>query len=199
MRRSVNHLYNVHIRSWDDEDIAGYTELLSDPDAMKFISAGTTRGMTDAANEIATFKKEITEQSWSRWAVSIGLQGSFIGYAGFAQKEYGINFGNRFLKKYWGTPYPFIAIHLALEYGFQHLGFEQIYTLTNIQHHRALEMNRAFLHAPQLAGQVIETPYGPHVKIDLTRERFREIRPANLARIDRFSRRMKTAEHTKLA
>ena len=70
MRRSVNHLHNVHIRSWDDEDIAGYTELLSDPEAMKFISAGTTRDMTAAANEIATFKKEMTDQNWSRWAVS---------------------------------------------------------------------------------------------------------------------------------
>lgn len=199
MRRSVSHLYNVHIRSWDDQDIKGYTELLSDPEAMKFISAGTTRDMAAATNEISTFKKEMADQNWSRWAVSIGLEGSFIGYAGFAKKEYGINFGNRFLRKYWGTPYPFIAIHLALEYGFKHLGFEKIYTLTNIQHHRALEMNRAFLHAPHIAGQVIETPYDPHVKIDLTCERFKEISPANLARIERFSRRMKTAEQTKLA
>lgn len=199
MRRSFSQLHNVHIRSWDDQDIEGYTDLLGDPETMKFISAGTTRGREAAANEISIFTKELTEQNWSRWAVSLGLEGPFIGYAGFAKKDYGVNFGNRFLKKYWGTPYPFIAIHLALEYGFQYLGFEQIYTLTNINHCRALEMNRAFLHMPEVAGEVIDTAYGPHLKIDLTRERFQEITPANLERITRFSRRMKKPEHAKSA
>lgn len=199
MRRSFSQLHNVHIRSWDDQDIEGYTDLLGDPETMKFISAGTTRGREAAANEISIFTKELSEQNWSRWAVSLGLEGPFIGYAGFAKKDYGVNFGNRFLKKYWGTPYPFIAIHLALEYGFQYLGFEQIYTLTNINHYRALEMNRAFLHMPEVAGEVIDTAYGPHLKIDLTRERFQEITPANLERITRFSRRMKKPEHAKSA
>jgi len=199
MRRSFSQLHNVHIRSWDDQDIEGYADLLADPEAMKFISAGTTRGRDAAANEISVFTKELIDQDWSRWAVSLGVEGSFIGYAGFAKKEYGINFGNRFLRKYWGTPYPFIAIHLALEYGFQCLGFEQVYTLTNIHHHRALEMNRAFLHMPAVAGEVIDTAYGPHIKIDLTRERFQEIRLANVERITRFSRRMKKPEHTQSA
>lgn len=199
MRKSFNHLHNVYIRSWDDQDVEGYTELLSDPEAMKFISAGSTRDRAAAINEISTFKKEIAEQNWSRWAVSIGLDGPFIGYAGFSKKEHGINFGNRFLKKYWGTPYPFIAIHLALEYGFLHVGFDRIYTLTNVNHHRALEMNKAFLHMPELTGEVMETAFGPHTKIDLTCERFKEISPANLERINRFSRRIKTAEQKKLA
>ena len=194
MRKSVNHLYNVHLRTWTEEDIDGYTELVSDHQTMKYISSGTTRDRTTAATEIAQFQQEIAEQEWSRWAVSLGLDSPFIGYAGFSRKEHGINFGNRFLKKYWGTPYPFTAIHLALEYGFQHLGFDQIYTLTNVEHHRALEMNRAFLHLPQISGTVLETPFGPHLKVDLTRERFMEISPLNRARIDRFSRRLTRAQ-----
>lgn len=190
MRKSVSHLYNVHIRTWDDSDIDGYSELLGDEQTMKYISAGLTRDRTAAASEIALFQQEIVEQNWSRWAVSLGLNSPFIGYAGFSKKQYGINFGNRFLKNYWGTPYPFTAIHLALEYGFKHLGFDQIYTLTNVEHHRALEMNRAFLHLPQITGTVMETPFGPHLKVDLTRERFMEICPLNRARIERFSRRL---------
>lgn len=190
MRENVNHLYNVYLRTWDQDDIEGYAELLGDPQTMQYISAGTPRNRDAAAAEIARFQQEIAKQGWSRWAVSLGLDSPFIGYAGFAEKEYGINFGNRFLKKYWGSPYPFAAIHLALEHGFLQLGFDQIYTLTNIKHHRALEMNRAFLHLPQISGTVLETPFGPHLKVDLTRERFMEISPLNRARIDRFSRRL---------
>jgi RimJ/RimL family protein N-acetyltransferase len=190
MRQNVNHLYNVYLRTWDQDDIEGYAELLGDPQTMQYISAGTTRNRDTAAAEITRFQQEIAQQGWSRWAVSLGLDSPFIGYAGFAEKEYGINFGNRFLKKYWGSPYPFTAIHLALEHGFLQLGFDQIYTLTNIKHHRALEMNRAFLHLPEISGTVMETPFGPHLKVDLTRERFMEISPLNRARIDRFSRRL---------
>lgn len=194
MQQSVNHLYNVHLRTWDQNDIEGYAELLSDPQTMQYISAGTTRDRTAAAAEIEGFQQEIAQQGWSRWAVSLGLDSPFIGYAGFCEKEYGINFGNRFLKKYWGTPYPFTAIHLALEHGFLRLGFDQIYTLTNVKHQRALEMNRAFLHLPHISGTVIETPFGPHLKVDLTRERFMEISPLNRARIDRFSSRLNRSQ-----
>ena len=35
MRRSFSQLHNVHIRSWDDQDIEGYADLLADPEAMK--------------------------------------------------------------------------------------------------------------------------------------------------------------------
>ena len=196
MRQNVNHLYNVYLRTWDQDDIEGYAELLGDPQTMQYISAGTTRNRDTAAAEIARFQQEIAQQGWSRWAVSLGLDSPFIGYAGFAEKEYGITFGNRFLKKYWGSPYPFTAIHLALEHGFLKLGFDQIYTLTNIKHHRALEMNRAFLHLPEISGTVMETPFGPHLKVDLTRERFMEISPLNRARIDRFSRRLTRSHAT---
>ena len=196
MRQNVNHLYNVYLRTWDQDDIEGYAELLGDPQTMQYISAGTTRNRDTAAAEIARFQQEIAQQGWSRWAVSLGLDSPFIGYAGFAEKEYGINFGNRFLKKYWGSPNPFTAIHLALEHGFLKLGFDQIYTLTNIKHHRALEMNRAFLHLPEISGTVMETPFGPHLKVDLTRERFMEISPLNRARIDRFSRRLTRSHAT---
>lgn len=83
-----------------------------------------------------------------------------------------------------------------MEHGFLKLGFDQIYTLTNIKHHRALEMNRAFLHLPEISGTVMETPFGPHLKVDLTRERFMEISPLNRARIDRFSRRLTRSHAT---
>ncbi|WLI52294.1 hypothetical protein PSH63_05800 [Pseudomonas sp. FP833] len=101
-----------------------------------------------------------------------------------------------FSKNTGAAPYPFTAIHLALEHGFLKLGFDQIYTLTNIKHHRALEMNRAFLHLPEISGTVMETPFGPHLKVDLTRERFMEISPLNRARIDRFSRRLTRSHAT---
>jgi RimJ/RimL family protein N-acetyltransferase len=190
MSKTISQLYNVHVRSWNEQDIDGYTELVSDPETMKYISAGTTRDRATAAAEIKSFQNEIREQGWSRWAVSLGPDSEFIGYVGFAKKEYGINFGSRFLKKYWGSPYPFIAIHLAIEYGFQQVGFEQIYTLSNVLNQRALKTILAFLHLPQTSGTIMQTPYGPHLKLELTHERFLQIAPINLARIERISRRI---------
>lgn len=190
MSTTLSSLYNVHLRTWTTTDIAGYSKLISDPETMQFISSGKTRSPAMAAAEIESFQHEISKHGWSRWAVGLGENAPFIGYAGFAKKELGINFGNRFLKKYWGTPYPFTAIYLALDYGFTHFNFKSIYTLTNIKHTRAIEMNRAFLHQPEASGTVIQTPYGPHLKIELTREKHAEIRDLNRAKIDIFSRRM---------
>lgn len=190
MSHTLSSLYNVHLRTWNEDDIDGYTQLISDPETMQFISSGATRNRSIAATEIENFQKEITAQGWSRWAISLGKDAPFIGYAGFAKKDLGINFGNRFLKRYWGTPYPFTAIHLALDYGFTHFNFKSIYTLTNIKHTRAIEMNRAFLHEPEASGSIIETPYGPHLKIDLSREKYAEIYDLNRAKIDVFSKRM---------
>lgn len=72
MRKTINQFHNVHLRTWDSSDIEGYANLLSDPETMKYISAGTIRDHNAATKEIYTFQQEIAKRGWSRWAVSLG-------------------------------------------------------------------------------------------------------------------------------
>lgn len=140
---------NLCLRAWKEEDVDQYAELVGDPTVMKYISNGVPRNTETARREIEQFSNEILEQGWSRWAVSIGEDGPFIGYAGFSTKPYGIDFGMRFQPQYWGNPYTYISCCLALEYGFEEIMLPEIRTITNINHHRGLSfMRKLFSAAP---------------------------------------------------
>lgn len=191
MRKTINQFHNVHLRTWDSSDIEGYTRLLSDPETMKYISAGTIRDRHAATKEIYTFQQEISDRGWSRWAVSLGANAPFIGYSGFSEQEYGINFGARYLNEYWGTPYPMTANCLALEHGFKKLNFEKIYLRVNINHKHALNNITTFLQQKKPTGTIVNTPFGPHLKIIVTHKKFMEVFPHNIARVNRILERNK--------
>lgn len=191
-------LHGIVIRTWQSADIPSYANLIGDAKTMCYISSGATRTHTQARNEIAQFDREQQQQGWSRWAVSLAPDGPFIGYAGFAQKPLGINFGMRFLKDYWGTLSPFTTAQLALTHGFETLGFTHVHTLTNTKHRAALNMNKRFLQLNKLPDTIIETPFGPHLKIDITREYFRSITSHNASRLQSAYRRLSTSVFARL-
>lgn len=198
MRKTINQFHNVHLRTWDSSDIEGYANLLSDPETMKYISAGTIRDHNAATKEIYTFQQEIAKRGWSRWAVSLGANAPFIGYSGFAEKECGINFGARYLSEYWGTPYPMAANCLALEYGFKQLKFEKIHLRVNINHKYALNNISTFLLQKNPTGTIVNTPFGPHLKIVVTHKKFMEVFPHNIARVRRILERTQKTHHQRL-
>ncbi len=176
MSRSGSKTYmrreGVSLRDWDDDARSGYARLVSDPRVMAFISDGRTRSFEQAAGEVDAFNRELQTRGWSRWAVRREETGAFLGYSGFALKEYGINFGQRFFPKLWRSRAPIAAAHLALEYGFLTLGFDHIHTLTNLNHTMAIQLNRNYLGVDDDYGVVCDTPFGPHLRIDVTRAMF---------------------------
>ena len=48
--------YNVALRTWEPEDIEGYSEMASNHEVMKFISSGETRSKDVVEQEIARFR-----------------------------------------------------------------------------------------------------------------------------------------------
>jgi RimJ/RimL family protein N-acetyltransferase len=162
----------VCLCDWDDDARNDYARLVSDPRVMAFISDGKPRSFEQAAGEVDAFNLELQTRGWSRWAVRREETGEFLGYSGFAQKEYGINFGQRFFPKLWRSRAPMAAAHMALEYGFLKLGFDQIHTLTNLNHTMAIRLNRNYLGVDDDYGVVCDTPFGPHLRIDVTRAIF---------------------------
>jgi len=168
---------------WSDSDRDGYARLVSDPRVMTYISDGKPRPFERAAREVDAFNQELQARGWSRWAVKREGSEEFLGYSGFAEKAYGINFGQRFFPRLWRTRAPMAATQLALEHGFLTLGFDRIHTLTNVNHTMAIQLNRNYLGVGDDYGVVCDTPFGPHLRIDVSREMF-------LSQLDRNRRRI---------
>ncbi|WP_419318613.1 GNAT family N-acetyltransferase [Caulobacter sp. ErkDOM-E] len=181
----------VCLCDWDGDAQNDYARLVSDPRVMAFISDGKPRSFEQAAGEVDAFNLELQTRGWSRWAVRREETGEFLGYSGFAQKEHGINFGQRFFPKLWRSRAPMAAAHMALEYGFLKLGFDQIHTLTNLNHTMAIRLNRNYLGVDDDYGVVCDTPFGPHLRIDVTRAMFLSGLQRNRQRI--FARAVRAA------
>ena len=130
--------YGVVLRNWKNQDVEDYAALVSDPEVMRYIRDGSTREHETAVVEIQRFRQEIANRGWSRWALTVPETGEFIGYIGFADTDMGIDLGGRTKKKFWNTAYPYIGFFLAMQYGFEVLGFNAVYTRTNVLNSRAL-------------------------------------------------------------
>lgn len=149
----------ICIRRWKESDAFDYAELVNDPDVMRYIGNGKTRDATTAASEISKFQNEIDGQGWSRFAVSIGAEGPLLGYTGFARKDYGIDFGMRFLRSYWGHPSTYISSCLALEYGFTEVGFPSICAITRNNHFRCVSYLKKLFSIEPADGEIDSTAY----------------------------------------
>lgn len=171
--------YNVTLRMWKPEDVIGYTTMAKDQQVMKFISSGEARSKEIIEQEIARFRASQEEHGFSRWAATLGEECRFMGFAGFERKEFGINFGMRYDHPWWGTPWPFIAGHLALSHAFDTLGIDEVYTLTNIKNIRAINMNMKYLHLKTLDEDIIDSNHGPQQRIIYTKKLFQQVRASN--------------------
>ncbi|MCC3704958.1 GNAT family N-acetyltransferase [Rouxiella badensis] len=180
---NISQDYNVTLRTWEPEDVKGYSEMASNQEVMKFISSGKPRTKETIEQEIARFRASQEQYGFSRWAATLGEEHRFMGFAGFEKKEYGINFGMRYDSQWWGTPWPFIAGHLALSYAFDKLGLEEVYTLTNIKNVKAINMNMKYLGLKTLDDGIFETEFGPHQRIILTQKLFQSVREMNEGKI----------------
>lgn len=186
MNTVITQNFNITLRHWQDSDIEGYATLGTDPGAMKYISNGQIRNRSQIEKEVSDFRHLQQASGFSRWAATLGTQDVFLGYAGFEKKDLGINFGMRFLRRWWGTPWPFITGHLALCHAFDTLEFSSVYTLTNILHSKAIRMNMKYLNIETLDNDVHTTLFGPHQRIIYTRKSFEAARQKNELRIARF-------------
>lgn len=182
--------FGVTLRDWREEDIQPYAELVSDPEAMRYISDGKVRSYDRAQQEIETFSAEIADRGWSRWAISENNTGRFIGYVGFSPHELGIDLGGRSLQKYWGSAYTYTAFFLAIQAGFEIMGFEEFFTLTYLDNWRAIRMNEKMLLTDELDGSIVVTPHGQHLKVDYTLDRYLKVKNWNLVRLQKFYARI---------
>jgi len=159
----------VSLRTWCDDDVVWYADLVADPEVMRFIGDGQARDVKKAQAEIRGFRSEQDGRGWSRWAVDLRSERRGIGFVGFSERRGEIDWGGRTIRRLWGSGIPIVAAVAALEMGLLELRIPAAVALTNIRNDRAWRLNEA------LGFTMVETvdvEGQPHMRQMIERTRF---------------------------
>ena len=120
------------LRGWRDADIADLAAMMTDPDAMRFSSAGPrdpSTALEEAKNSISAWQED--DQGY--WAIEGRDDGAFHGWVGLFPLEDGpeIEIGYRLLPASWGKGIATEAARRLLAYGFEAQGLDLIVAVTH--------------------------------------------------------------------
>ena len=124
----------LRLRLWRDEDLPGFAALNSDSRVMQYMAKQLDRRESDASAE--RIKQHFVRHGFGLWAVELIGIADFIGFTGFSVPSFEAHFTPcveiawRLARDYWGFGYATEAAFAARDYGFAHLGFEQIVSFT---------------------------------------------------------------------
>ena len=121
--------------SSDDE---GIFELDSNKDVHKYLGNKPIKNIEEARNVIDFIRHQYIENGIGRWAVIEKETNNFIGWAGFKLIRDKINnhsnfydLGYRLIPKYWGKGIATESAKALLDYGFEKLQLNIIYSMTD--------------------------------------------------------------------
>jgi RimJ/RimL family protein N-acetyltransferase len=124
----------LRLRPWRDEDLPAFAALNADPEVMEYMPKCLSREESDAM--AARIREGLTRHGFGWWAVEVIGVSEFIGVTGLSVPSYEAHFtpcveiGWRLARKFWGFGYATEAARLALDYGFQVAGLEEIVSFT---------------------------------------------------------------------
>ena len=122
------------LRPWKPSDYAPFAALNADPRVTATLAGNLTRAESDAFADRIT--AHISEHGWGLWAIEVKGGDPFIGYAGLSRPRFAAHFtpcveiGWRFARPFWGHGYASEAARLALAFGFETLGLDEIVSFT---------------------------------------------------------------------
>lgn len=126
----------VLLRPWRDSDRAPFARLNADPAArLYFPTIATAEQSNLEADRIA---EHFEREGFGLWALEIPGVTEFAGFVGLMRPSYEAHFtpcvevGWRLLPDYWRRGYASEAAELALAYGFEVLGLDEIVSLTTV-------------------------------------------------------------------
>ncbi|MEK0313858.1 GNAT family N-acetyltransferase [Cohnella sp. 56] len=124
----------LRLRDWEETDLAPFYRLNADEQVMKYfpktLSAEETNGFYHS------IVAEIKECGFGFYAVEVKESKEFIGFIGFHRATFDTDFtpcieiGWRLKKEAWGKGYATEGATACLQYGFNTLGFHDIYSFT---------------------------------------------------------------------
>lgn len=122
------------LRTWRDEDLAANAVLNADAAVRRFYPSRLTQAESDA--EAARFLAHWDERRFGFWVVEIPGITSFAGFVGLQYALFdapftpAVEIGWRLLPAYWGQGYATEAARMALAFGFDELGLNEIVAFT---------------------------------------------------------------------
>lgn len=130
------------LRQWYKADYELFARMNADPDVMRFYPNTLT---TDQSNELASkFESLIKKNGWGFWAVELLDKQQFIGFVGLNKPSYilpvspCVEIGWRLSKKYWGNGYASEAAKAALNFAFETLKLDKVYSFTSVTNSKSL-------------------------------------------------------------
>lgn len=124
----------LRLRDWKDTDFEPFRQLNADEEVMKFSPKTLSKEESDAFCQAII--AEIKECGFGLYAVEVKATNEFIGFIGFHRATFESDFtpcieiGWRLKKEVWGKGYATKGAKACLEYGFEELGFDEIFSFT---------------------------------------------------------------------
>jgi ribosomal-protein-alanine N-acetyltransferase len=130
----------VVLRPWRDEDRAAFAAMNADARVMEFLPKPLSRAESDAL--VDRIQAHFTTHGFSLWAVEVP-ESPFIGFTGLSTPRFSAAFtpcvevGWRLALEHWGKGYATEAARLALAYGFETAGLDEIVSFTTVANLRS--------------------------------------------------------------
>lgn len=124
----------LRLRDWQESDLEPFCQLNADEQVMKFFPKTLSTEETNAFYKAIV--AEFNECGFGWYAVETKENGDFIGFIGFHKATFQADFtpcieiGWRLKKEAWGHGYATEGATACLEYGFNTLGFKEVYSFT---------------------------------------------------------------------
>ncbi|WP_370979525.1 GNAT family N-acetyltransferase [Agaribacterium sp. ZY112] len=139
------------LRQWQDSDLEPLAKINADPDVMAYYPSVQNAEQSTAMAHY--FRDLIAQQGWGFWAVERLSDAQFIGFIGLNSPQYKlpvtpcVEIGWRLARTAWGQGYATEGAKAALNYAFDVLKLEQVYSFTSVANKRSRAvMERLAMH-----------------------------------------------------
>ncbi len=124
------------LRDWREKDAEPFRQLNADPEVMRYFLKPLSAAESDAF--LDRIRAEIQSAGFGLYAAELKDSGAFIGLLGFHVPTFETDFtpcveiGWRLAREAWGHGYATEGAAACLAYGFEQLGFDEVYSFTSV-------------------------------------------------------------------
>lgn len=123
-------------RDWAETDLDAFAAMNADADVMEFFPEMLTH--EQSLKFMQRLSQQLAKNNYTYFAVDTLEDGQFIGFIGLHEQTYEapftpcVDIGWRLTKAAWGKGYATEGAKRCLEYAFETLGLEQIYSIASV-------------------------------------------------------------------
>lgn len=170
----------LRLRDWKETDLVPFGRLNADEQVMRYFPK--TLSTEETHRFYQSIIAELKECGFGLYAVEAKENKEFIGFIGFHRATFKSDFtpcmeiGWRLKKEAWGKGYATEGAAACLQYGFNHLGFDDIYSFTadvntpskNVMIKIGMSFVKMF-HHPNVDK---DSPLNKHILFQITQKQF---------------------------